>query len=98
ASMRISFIGGGERRSCNLAAIHLSWLQILGRHGEGWLRPVPLFFVSFDRQTDWEMVTSIATGNRQEPRLIRETGVEARVASIVEPLIEAVGYRLVRVR
>ncbi len=44
------------------------------------------------------MVTNIATGNRQEPRLIRETGVEARVASIVEPLIEALGYRLVRVR
>ena len=33
-----------------------------------------------------------------EPRIIAETGVEARIAHIVEPVIEGLGYRLVRVR
>jgi ribosome maturation factor RimP len=33
-----------------------------------------------------------------EPRIIAETGVEARVAHIVEPVVEGLGYRLVRVR
>ena len=33
-----------------------------------------------------------------EPRLIIEPGLSARVAAIVEPVIEGLGYRLVRVR
>jgi ribosome maturation factor RimP len=33
-----------------------------------------------------------------EPRLIVETGLSARVAAIVEPVLEGLGYRLVRVR
>lgn len=33
-----------------------------------------------------------------EPRLIVETGLDRRVADIIEPAIEQVGYRLVRVR
>jgi ribosome maturation factor RimP len=33
-----------------------------------------------------------------EPRLITEPGLPARVATIVEPVIEQLGYRLVRVR
>ncbi len=33
-----------------------------------------------------------------EPRLVTETGVEARVAAIVEPALIDLGYRLVRVR
>ena len=32
-----------------------------------------------------------------EPRIIAETGLEARIAHIVEPVIEGLGYRLVRV-
>ena len=36
------------------------------------------------------------TGN--EPRIISETGLEARIAHIVEPVIEGLGYRLVRVK
>lgn len=32
------------------------------------------------------------------PRIIRETGVEARVADIIEPIIEDLGYQLVRIR
>ena len=35
---------------------------------------------------------------QNEPRVIVETGVEARVAHIVEPVAEGLGYRLVRVR
>jgi ribosome maturation factor RimP len=33
-----------------------------------------------------------------DPRLITETGVAARVAAIVEPVLEDLGYRLVRVK
>src|ERR1700716_4528282 len=33
-----------------------------------------------------------------EPRLIAETGTSARVAAIVAPVLEGLGYRLVRVR
>lgn len=33
-----------------------------------------------------------------EPRLITETGIDARVAAIVEPVINDMGYRLVRVK
>src|SRR5882762_930944 len=33
-----------------------------------------------------------------DPRLIAEPGVAARVAGIAEPVIEGLGYRLVRVR
>ena len=33
-----------------------------------------------------------------DPRLIAEPGVAARVAGIVEPVLEGLGYRLVRVR
>jgi ribosome maturation factor RimP len=33
-----------------------------------------------------------------DPRIIVETGLEARVAHIVEPVVEGLGYRLVRVR
>jgi ribosome maturation factor RimP len=35
---------------------------------------------------------------RIEPRLIAEQGVAARVAAIAAPVLEALGYRLVRVR
>ncbi|PYE89222.1 ribosome maturation factor RimP [Phyllobacterium leguminum] len=33
-----------------------------------------------------------------DERIIRETGVDARVAGIIEPVLEALGFRLVRVR
>ena len=33
-----------------------------------------------------------------EPRIVTETGTEARVAHIVEPVIAGLGYRLVRVK
>src|SRR3974390_250596 len=40
--------------------------------------------------------TAIKT--ESEPRLIAEPGLSARVASIAEPVIEQLGYRLVRVK
>ncbi len=39
-----------------------------------------------------------ATLSETEPRLIVEPGLPARVASIAEPVIEQLGYRLVRVK
>ncbi len=33
-----------------------------------------------------------------EPRIVTETGLEARIAHIVEPTVEGLGYRLVRVK
>ena len=39
-----------------------------------------------------------AANNATEPRLITEPGLPARVAAIAEPVIEGLGYRLVRVR
>ena len=39
-----------------------------------------------------------STAAPSEPRLIIEPGLAARVATIVEPVIEQLGYRLVRVR
>jgi ribosome maturation factor RimP len=36
--------------------------------------------------------------NETEPRLINEPGLPARVATIAEPVIESLGYRLVRVK
>ncbi|MCC6949214.1 MAG: ribosome maturation factor RimP [Bradyrhizobiaceae bacterium] len=34
----------------------------------------------------------------EEPRLVRETGLAARIAAIAEPVLPGLGYRLVRVR
>ena len=41
---------------------------------------------------------SMAAASEHEPRLIVEPGLSARVAALAEPLIETLGYRLVRVR
>jgi len=43
-------------------------------------------------------LTTSAEGFAQEPRLIPEAGRAARVAAIVDPVLAALGYRLVRVR
>lgn len=42
------------------------------------------------------MSDNIATS--PEPRLIHETGLEAQVAAIIEPVINSMGYQLVRIR
>lgn len=52
---------------------------------------VPLFFI---------VVTGLVPG--REPmaseRVVRETGLEARIAHIVEPVVESLGFELVRVK
>jgi ribosome maturation factor RimP len=40
----------------------------------------------------------VAAPNEAEPRLIAEPGLSARVAAVVEPVIETLGYRLVRAK
>ncbi|TCT06551.1 ribosome maturation factor RimP [Aquabacter spiritensis] len=42
--------------------------------------------------------TQILESDPREPRLITETGVAARIAAIVEPVVADLGYRLVRVK
>ena len=40
---------------------------------------------------------NIRSGRTDEARLVTETGVDARIGAIVEPVIDDLGYRLVRV-
>jgi ribosome maturation factor RimP len=44
------------------------------------------------------MGDTLTTASAHEPRLLVEPGVAARVATIAEPVIENLGYRLVRVQ
>ena len=44
------------------------------------------------------MVTAVEASGTAEPRLIVEPGLAARVAAIVEPVLEQLSFRLVRVR
>ena len=44
------------------------------------------------------MTSAPAEGNTGDDRLIRETGIDARVAAIILPVMETAGFRLVRVR
>ena len=44
------------------------------------------------------MNTTEQTTSNDDPRLISEPGLAARVTSIVEPVIESLGFRLVRTR
>ncbi len=46
-----------------------------------------------DTNTTTQWVTPM-----QEPRLVAETGLAARIGAIAEPVLEGLGYRLVRVR
>jgi ribosome maturation factor RimP len=81
------------------------------RAGWEWARKDPLFFVTRGRvadetdamKQDDEMPLPPLDGqpvetDLNEPRIVHETGVEARVASIIEPALIGLGYRLVRVR
>lgn len=43
------------------------------------------------------MTSAMAEQQTGDDRLIRETGIDARVALIVRPVLEAIGFRLVRV-
>src|SRR5690348_5690147 len=56
----------------------------------------PLFFVTAMAQSELEAAPAAA--EIDEPRLIVEPGLPARVAAIVEPVLHQLGFRLVRVR
>ena len=45
-----------------------------------------------------QVPTSAIPADLDEPRLVAETGVAARVANIIDPALRDLGYRLVRVR
>lgn len=49
-------------------------------------------------QSQMHYAATSAAPDLTEPRLIVEPGLPARVAAIAEPVIESLGYRLVRVR
>jgi ribosome maturation factor RimP len=72
-------------------------IQILGRYDEEWVHPVPLFFVTCRTLGD-AMTATTAAGETGDDRIIRESGIDARVAMIVEPVLRAIGFRLVRIR
>lgn len=44
------------------------------------------------------MSEQVSFGHESEPRLIKDSGLAARVANIAEPVLEGLGLRLVRVR
>ena len=50
------------------------------------------------KMADTTATASRASDLNSEPRLITEPGLAARVAAIVEPVLEGLGFRLVRVR
>jgi ribosome maturation factor RimP len=64
----------------------------------------PLFFVTkmavreAREENAAQDVVLGAAANDTEPRLVVEPGLPARVAAIAEPIIESLGYRLVRVK
>ena len=58
--------------------------------------PDPLFFMFGTRVS--ETYAQWAPIAEDEPRIVIETGVGARVARLIEPVLNAEGFRLVRVR
>jgi ribosome maturation factor RimP len=62
--------------------------------------PDPLFFISARIERcaglgrDWKFRVS----ELEEPRIVVETGQEARIAGIVEPVLIGLGFRLVRIK
>ncbi len=63
--------------------------------------PDPLFFVNWVRPDPHErqhLSHEVLSQDRPEKRLVTETGLDARVAAIVEPVLESMDFRLVRVR
>ena len=43
-------------------------------------------------------MTAIAGDTTEDDRIVRESGIDARIASIVSPVLRGLGFRLVRVR
>lgn len=53
---------------------------------------------SAEAGTSYRMDMTIDTTRKADPRLIIEPGLAARVAALAEPVVEDLGFRLVRVR
>lgn len=51
-----------------------------------------------DIEPDFESTGPDEDGALDEPRLVHEQGLDARIAAIVEPVLGDLGYRLVRVK
>lgn len=51
-----------------------------------------------NEQTHQQQAITALDAAKDEPRIIRETGIDAKVATLIEPAIHAAGFRLVRVR
>jgi ribosome maturation factor RimP len=62
-----------------------------------WAPRDPLFFVTRTGLSN-RMIAPTAASELSEPRLVAETGLAARVAAIAEPVLEGLGFRIVRVR
>jgi ribosome maturation factor RimP len=61
----------------------------------------PLFFVTRVGMFEKDAMTATTQAGAtelNEPRLVKETGLAARVAAITEPVLHGLGYRLVRAR
>ena len=64
-------------------------------------QPDPLFFVNWVRLDPHErrrLSQAALSQDKPEKRLVTETGLDARVAAIVEPVLESMDFHLVRVR
>lgn len=68
-----------------------------GRHDEEWVQPVPTFCYPPAAQKRQAGMTA-ETADRFDDRIVRESGIEARVALIVMPVLRGIGFRLVRVK
>jgi ribosome maturation factor RimP len=84
-------------RACIFAPLRLFPSQILGRYDEEWVHPVPLFFVTGPPPGKLMSATAAAE-TLNDDRIIRESGIDARIALIIAPVLRAIGFRLVRVR
>jgi ribosome maturation factor RimP len=85
------------KRACIFALVRLSASQILGRYDEEWVHPVPLFFIT-GPPLGKSMSASAPAETLNDDRIIRESGIDARIALIIAPVLRAIGFRLVRVR
>ncbi|ACM24933.1 conserved hypothetical protein [Rhizobium rhizogenes K84] len=87
---------------CNLAGTGLYPLQILDRVMKSGPQGPALFYyldLPIAAPCRSERLSEVTNAdNINEPRLIVETGLDQRIAAIIEPVIVGMDYRLVRVR
>ena len=86
----------GAKRACIFMLLALFPSQILGRYDEEWVHPVPLFFVT--GPPPGKLMSETAAETLNDDRIVRESGIDARIALIIGPVLRAIGFRLVRVR